>query len=101
FRSAPDALPSLGVAALGLAVNVVCALVLAGAHHHDHGHGHDHHQDLNLRSAYVHVLADAATSVLAIIALGGGWLYGWGWLDPLMGIVGAVLIAVWANNLLT
>ncbi|MEA3301398.1 MAG: CDF family Co(II)/Ni(II) efflux transporter DmeF [Pseudomonadota bacterium] len=94
-------LEAMGVAALGLAVNVVCALVLAGAHHHDHGHGHDHHQDLNLRSAYVHVLADAATSVLAIIALGGGWLYGWGWLDPLMGIVGALLIAVWAKNLLT
>ncbi len=61
---------------------------------------HGDHQDLNLRSAYLHVVADAVTSVLAIIALFGGWLYGWSWLDPTMGIVGAVLIAVWAKNLL-
>ena len=95
------------VAAVGLVVNVVCALILgqAGVHHHDHhddqhDHGHSHGHDLNLKSAYVHVIADAATSVLAIIALGGGWLYGWSWLDPLMGIVGAVLVAVWAKNLI-
>jgi cation diffusion facilitator family transporter len=97
------------VAILGLAVNVVCALILGKAHdhhHHDHDHGHHHHdhgahgQDLNLRSAYVHVLADAATSVLAIVALAGGLWYGWSWLDPVMGIVGAILIVVWARGLI-
>lgn len=97
------------VAILGLAVNLVCALILGKAHHHDHDdshhhhgheHGHDHHHDLNLKSAYLHVIADAATSVLAIVALAGGWLYGWSWLDPVMGIVGAVLVASWAKGLL-
>jgi len=107
------------VAVLGLAVNLICALILGQAHdhgghdhghHHGHGHGHAQghgaeeghasHQDLNLKSAYIHVLADAATSVLAIVALLGGWFYGWSWLDPLMGIVGAVLVAVWAKGLL-
>ena len=97
------------VAAIGLIVNIVCAMILGGAHdHHDHGehgdahhhHHHDHHHDLNLKSAYVHVIADAATSVLAIVALTGGWAFGWSWLDPVMGIVGAVLVAVWARNLL-
>ncbi|RKJ89050.1 cation transporter [Aeromonas veronii] len=73
--------------------------------HHDHDHHHDHddhhgHQDLSLRAAYIHVLADAATSVLAILALVGGMLWGADWLDPLMGIVGAVLVAVWAWGLL-
>jgi cation diffusion facilitator family transporter len=96
------------VAVLGLAVNLVCAMILGNAHehghghdgHHGHDHGHDHHHDLNLKSAYVHVLADAATSVLAIVALIGGWMYGWSWLDPVMGMVGAVLVAVWAKNLI-
>lgn len=97
------------IAVLGLVVNVVCALILGKAHHHDHGHshghdhGHDHHghhHDLNLKSAYLHVIADAATSVLAIVALCGGWLYGWSWLDPVMGIVGAVLVTVWAKGLI-
>ena len=94
------------VAVVGLAVNIVCALILGQAHHHDHGqgadrhHGHAQHHDLNLKSAYVHVLADAATSVLAIVALAGGWIYGWSWLDPLMGIVGALLVAVWAKGLI-
>jgi cation diffusion facilitator family transporter len=95
------------IAAIGLVVNVVCALILGGAHDHGHGHSHDHgddhdhaHHDLNLRSAYVHVIADAATSVLAIVALAGGWIYGWAWLDPLMGVVGAVLVAAWAKNLI-
>lgn len=95
------------VATVGLVVNVVCALILGRAHDHDHhhhehdGHGqHDHHHDLNLKSAYLHVLADAVTSVLAIVALAGGWFYGWSWLDPAMGIVGAVLVAAWARNLL-
>jgi cation diffusion facilitator family transporter len=99
---------AMAVAALGLVVNLVSAAILGGAHdhaeghdhHHRHGAHHHHHHDLNLRSAYLHVLADAATSVLAIVALAGGWLYGWAWLDPVMGIAGAALIAIWARNLL-
>jgi cation diffusion facilitator family transporter len=93
------------VAALGLAVNVVCAMILERSHghhhHHDHGHHHHHHHhhDLNLKAAYVHVVTDAATSLLAIVALAGGWFYGWSWLDPVMGIVGAVLVLAWARNL--
>lgn len=92
---------------LGLAVNIVCAVILGQARHHDHddhghahAHGHADHHDLNLRAAYVHVLADAATSILAIVALVGGWFYGWSWLDPVMGIVGAALVAVWAKGLI-
>ena len=95
------------VSVLGLAVNIVCALILGRAHHHGHGHEHAHgahgahgHHDLNLKSAYLHVVADAFTSVLAIIALVGGWLYGWSWLDPVMGIVGAIMVALWAKGLL-
>lgn len=72
------------------------------AHHHHvhHEHGHHGNRDLNLKSAYVHVIADAATSVLAIAALAGGWAWGWSWLDPVMGIAGAILVAVWARGLL-
>ncbi len=92
------------IAAVGLAVNLLCTYILGGAHHHhNHGHhgGHDHHHhDLNLKSAYLHVIADAVTSLLAIVALAGGWLYGWAWLDPAMGIVGAALIIVWARGLI-
>jgi cation diffusion facilitator family transporter len=100
------------VAVAGLAVNLLCAWLLGrthhqhgqghdhGHHHHAHAHAHGHGHDLNLRSAYLHVVADAATSVLAIVALAGGWLYGWAWLDPLMGIVSAVLVASWARGLL-
>ncbi len=97
------------VGVLGLVVNLVCAYILGQAHHtHDHNHGHahpahdhhEHHHDLNLKSAYIHVVADAFTSVLAIVALVGGWLYGWAWLDPLMGIVGAVMVALWAKSLM-
>ena len=104
---------AIWIAVLGLVVNVACALILGRAHHHGHTHGHSHdhahghlghahhdHHDLNLRSAYLHVMADAATSVLAIVALLGGWMWGWFWLDPLMGIVGAVLVAVWARGLI-
>lgn len=96
---------AITVAVLGLVVNLVCAGILGKAHdHHDQGHGHDHHhehhQDLNLKSAYIHVIADAATSVLAIVALLGGWWYGWSWLDPVMGVVGAALVAAWARNLI-
>lgn len=99
------------VAVLGLAVNLGCAAILhhAGGHDHhhghEHGHGHDHphdhaHQDLNLKAAYIHVITDALTSVLAIAALAGGSLYGWDWLDPACAVVGAILVALWAKNLL-
>lgn len=101
-------LEAMVVAILGLTVNLVCAAILhrAGGHDHhghDHGHGHDHahgHGDLNLKAAYIHVITDALTSVLAIAALAGGWLYGWDWLDPACAVVGAVLVALWAKNLL-
>jgi len=94
------------VATAGLVVNIVCAIILGRAHDHHapgtHDHaGRGHHHDLNLKSAHTHVIADAATSVLAIVALAGGWFYGWSWLDPVMGIVGAALVAVWAKNLVT
>jgi cation diffusion facilitator family transporter len=95
---------AIAVACLGLAVNVLCAWWLKGDGDNDHGHAHrhdhDHHHDLNLRSAYTHVLADAATSVLAIVALVGGRFWGAPWLDPVMGIVGAALVTVWAYGLL-
>lgn len=96
---------AIALAFAGLLVNVACAWLLRDGHGHSHDHhnhtnqGH-HHQDLNLRSAYVHVVADAATSVLAIVALIGGKLWGARWLDPVMGIVGAALVAVWAYGLL-
>ncbi len=100
---------ALVIAVVGLAVNLICAWWLRGHHHgHDHDHAragsheheHAHHQDLNVRSAYMHVLADAVTSVLAIAALFGGKLWGFTWLDPVMGIAGAILVAVWAQGLL-
>jgi cation diffusion facilitator family transporter len=97
------------IAVVGLAVNLLCAWWLRDSHSHDHAHHHDHdhkhehdekHPDLNVRSAYMHVLADAATSVLAIVALMGGLYFGAAWLDPVMGVVGAVLVTVWAWGLL-
>lgn len=105
---------AIAIALLGLLVNLACAWLLKDDHgHHHHGHDHhghahhdhDHHDhhghgDLNLRAAYIHVLADAATSVLAILALVGGMLWGADWLDPVMGIVGAGLVGVWAVGLL-
>ena len=115
---------ALWVAALGLGVNLFCAFVLGQAHGHshahEHAHGHNHglhshagsahshadhrghspHTDLNLRSAYLHVLADAATSILALLALAGGAHFGWRWLDPVMGLVGAAVIALWARGLI-
>ena len=113
FKPEPIHYPeAMAIAVLGLLVNLGCALILGNAHHHDHGHshshGHDHHghgdhhhhHDLNLKSAYLHVVADAATSVAAIAALAGGWWLGWAWLDPVMGIVGAVIVAVWARGLI-
>ncbi len=109
------------VAVVGLAVNLVSALLLGAGHHHhghdhhghDHHHDHDHHHehhhghhgvhnsgDNNLRSAYMHVLADALTSILAIVALLAGRMLGWVWLDPVMGLVGAAVIARWAWTLM-
>ena len=113
--------PALWVAGIGLVVNLASALVLGHGHeahghddhghehgHDDHGHDHDHghghgrarHDDLNLKSAYIHVLADAFTSVLAIVALAAGLWLGWSWMDPAMGIVGAAVILWWAKGLL-
>lgn len=104
---------AITLAIVGLLVNLICAWWLKDGHHHHHEHDHHHdddhahyhehshaHEDLNLRAAYMHVVADAATSVLAIIALFGGKLFGADWLDPVMGIVGGVLVAVWALGLL-
>ena len=91
------------VAVIGLVVNIASALVLKEDHDHGHepdGHGHDHHHDHNLRAAYLHVLADALTSILAIAALLFGKLWGWSFLDPLMGIVGAVVISRWSYGLM-
>ncbi len=112
------------IAVIGLVVNLICAWLLKDnhshhghdhghqhAHHHDHSqhdnshHGHQHHSygqhdDLNQKAAYLHVLADAATSVLAIIALLAGKYFQLNWLDPVLGIVGSVLVAVWAYGLI-
>ena len=103
---------AIGVAVIGLTINVISALLLKDHHHHhddddddddhhDHHHGHEHeHHDHNLRAAYLHVLADALTSVLAIVALVSGKYFGWNWLDPMMGIVGAAIITRWSFGLL-
>lgn len=99
------------VAVLGLLVNLASAALLSGGHGHDHHHDHHHHHghhhhhdahraDNNLRAAYLHVLADALTSVLAIVALLAGRYLGWIWLDPAMGIVGAIVIARWSWSLM-
>lgn len=92
------------IAVIGLAVNIASALLLTGGHDHHDGHGHGHRtgrsHDNNLRSAYLHVLADALTSVLAIAALLSGRFLGWVWLDPAMGIVGAIVIARWSWSLM-
>lgn len=92
---------AIGIAVIGLLVNLVCALLLKDDHHHGHSHGghHHHHHDLNRRAAYIHVLADALTSVTAIIALVAGKFFGWSWLDPVMGVVGSAVVAVWAYGL--
>ena len=99
---------AIGVAVAGLVVNLVCGAMLHD-HHHDHEHddGHDHdgdhehgHHDHNLRAAYFHVLADALTSLFAIVALVAGKYAGWTWLDPVVGILGALVIARWAWGLL-
>jgi cation diffusion facilitator family transporter len=97
---------AIWIAVLGLGVNIASAWLLGGDHHHhDHGHSHDHHQghahaDNNLRSAYLHVLADALTSVLAITALVAGRYLGWAWMDSAMGLIGAAVIARWSWSLM-
>lgn len=102
---------AMAVAVLGLIVNAVAAVLLMENHghshahdhahdDHDHDHDHGHHQDLNLKSAYVHMLADAATSVMAIAAIGLAWAFGWVGLDPVIGIVGAIVILRWAYLLM-
>ena len=98
------------IAVLGLGVNLLSAWLLRDDHeHHTHAHGddddrdhhhHDHPHDHNLRAAYLHVLADAMTSVLAIVGLLAGRFYGWIWMDPLMGFVGACVIALWSWGLI-
>jgi cation diffusion facilitator family transporter len=99
---------AIAIAVVGLGVNLASAWLLGGEHHHDHGHDHPHddhdhhhhHHDHNLRAAYWHVLADALTSVLAIVGLLAARFYGWTFLDPLIGIVGAVVIARWSWGLI-
>ncbi len=101
---------AIPLAALGLGVNLVCAWLLRdddghnAAAGHEHGHHHHHHQrhdqaDHNLRAAYLHVLADAAVSLLALFGLSAGRLLGWVWMDPVMGIIGALVIANWSWSL--
>jgi cation diffusion facilitator family transporter len=104
---------AIGVAIIGLIVNIVSAFLLHDGHHHDHSHdNHQHHEehnhedhslhhhDHNLKAAYFHVLADTLTSVFAIAALVAGKYFDWLWADALMGIVGAIIISKWAYNLL-
>lgn len=90
---------ALLIAIIGLVINLVTALILKDSHHgHDHGNGQGH--DNNMRAAYMHVLADAVTSVLAIVALAAGYYFGLGILDPITGLVGAGVIAVWSYGLI-
>lgn len=88
------------VACLGLGVNLLSAYLLRGEHAHSHTAHEAHHHDHNLRAAYLHVLADALTSVTAIVALLAGKYFGWVWMDPMMGIVGSLVIARWSYGLL-
>jgi|SRR6516162_290246 len=104
---------AIPIAVLGLIVNVASALLLGGGHDHDQGHAHGHrhghahedahhaaHRDNNLRAAVVHVLADAAVSILVIVGLTLGRLFGWLWMDPAAGLLGAIVIAAWAYTLI-
>src|SRR6516225_2234240 len=112
---------AIPIAALGLVVNVVSAILLSGGDHqhgHEHGYHHAHdgdddeqehehlqaghaaHRDNNLRAAVIHVLADAAVSILVIAGLAIGLFFGWTWMDPAVGLVGAVVIAAWAYTLI-
>jgi cation diffusion facilitator family transporter len=114
---------AIAIAVVGFGVNIASAWMLAGeghrhhahqrepeggdhhdhaqddGHHHHHGHGETSHRDYNMRAAFVHVLADAAVSVLAIVGLGAGKFLGWVFMDPVMGIVGALVIANWSYGL--
>jgi len=103
---------AIPIAVLGLLVNIASAWLLSGGdhrgHEHHHAHGHNHHyahergtasRDNNLRAAFVHVAADAAVSVLAIVGLTAGRFFGWVWMDPVMGMVGALVIAKWSYGL--
>ena len=92
---------AISIAIVGLIVNFICAWLLRenGHHHHDYHHSHDDH-DLNQKAAFLHVVADAVTSVLAIIALFAGKYFGWDFLDAILGIVGAVLVAQWSWGLI-
>lgn len=91
---------AISIAIVGLIVNFICAWLLReNGHHHDHHHSHDDH-DLNQKAAFLHVVADAVTSVLAIIALFAGKYFGWDFLDAILGIVGAVLVAQWSWGLI-
>ena len=105
FRPVPihfgEAIP---IAVLGLAVNIVSAWLLSGSHDHSHGHDHDHghhhHRDNNMRAALMHVLADAAVSVVVIAGLVLARLLGWLWMDAVAGLVGTVVIATWSFGLI-
>lgn len=91
------------VAIAGLIINLICAWLLKDNHehhHHEHHHNHSHTHDMNLKAAYVHVLTDALTSILAIIALFGGMIWGFLWLDPIMGIIGSILVSIWAFGII-
>jgi cation diffusion facilitator family transporter len=87
---------AIPIAALGLGVNLVSAWLLTDE---PHSHDHHHHHDLNLRAAYVHVIADAAVSLFAVIGLVTAWFFGWLWMDAAMGIIGALVIANWSSGL--
>lgn len=94
---------SILVAIIGLIINVISALILNQSHSHNHshdGHHHHHHEDHNLKAAYLHVIADALTSVLAIAALLAGKYYNAIWLDPVVGIAGGLVVGKWAIGLL-
>jgi cation diffusion facilitator family transporter len=100
---------AIGIAFVALTVNLLCAFILKGAHHHPDEHyrdedQHDHHHsrdhDLNLRAAYLHVLADAFTTLLAIVALTSGKFFGWSFFDPVVGLVGSGVVLSWAYSLL-
>ena len=94
---------AIPIAILGLLVNLICAWLLHDGHHHHHHHAsevHSHHHDLNQKAAFMHVVADAVTSIFAIIALIFGKYLGWDFLDAALGIVGSILVAKWALSLM-